>query len=64
MLDFLTNNDGNTEEAAKNMIKPSHMNRFIGCLINSQIIETAEEENGVGWRVCDNTFTSALLTMR
>lgn len=60
MLEFLVQNDGNSEATAKNMIKPSHTNRFIGYLINGEIIENTTD----GWVVKDTDFTSALLIMR
>lgn len=60
MLEFLVQNDGNSEATAKNMIKPSHTNRFIGYLINGEIIENTTD----GWVVKDKDFTSALLIMR
>ena len=40
MLDFLIQNDGNTEENAKQMVKPGKADRFIGYLINGEIIRT------------------------
>ena len=60
MLNFLIQNDGNTEVAAKNMVKPSHTSRLIGYLINGEIIVPEAE----GWVVKDDNFVSALLTMR
>ena len=57
MLDFLIQNDGNTEENAKQMVKPGKADRFIGYLINGKIIES----KGSGWQVLDNNLISTML---
>ena len=57
MIDFLVQNDGNTEENAKQMVKPGKADRFIGYLINGEIIES----KGSGWQVLDNNLISTML---
>ena len=57
MIDFLIQNDGNTEETAKQMVKPGKADRFIGYLINGEIIEAKD----AGWQVLDNNLISVML---
>ena len=61
MLDFLVQNDGNTEEAAKQMVKPGATGRYIGCLINGEIIEAKDQKGDAGWQVIDNNLISTML---
>lgn len=61
MLDFLVENDGNTEEAAKQMVKPGATGRYIGCLINGEIIEAKDQKGDSGWQVIDNNLISTML---
>jgi putative DNA primase/helicase len=49
--------DGNSAAYAKNQTKPSHTNRLIGALINSEQIAP----ESAGWAVIDNVWASALL---
>lgn len=64
MLKFLIENDGIPESSANVMLKPSHTSRFIGYLINSEVIRPSEVRELSGWSVIDNILASSLLTRR
>lgn len=57
MIKFLVENDGNSIGTAKNMVKPSSLDKPIGGLINGGIIEPFLD----GWQVKDNTLASILM---
>lgn len=62
MMDFLIRNLKNSENTAKQNVKPSETERVIGYLLNSEIIKHLDNDfEEVGWKVIDNTFISALL---
>lgn len=60
LIDFLIKNDGYAKGTAKNMVKPSHTNRLIGALINSEIIRP----EGTGWVVIDAGLSSGMFTIK
>lgn len=56
-LNFLIDNDGVNDATAKNMVKPSQTNRFIGALTNAEYIASYRH----GWKVVDGEMASQML---
>ena len=43
------------------MVKPGKADRFIGYLINGEIIEAKDHKGDIGWQVIDNNLISTML---